>query len=133
VPNTAEPPPANTAPVIDWVRPASLTLSQVKIRDTCPGGPTTTQVTARVQDGETSAGSLSVTMHYSLAGNAAVSGTVTMTPTTRNGPEFAAVLGPVPYAASHAAGGAIAITVRAVDPGNKGATPKSTTVTLATC
>ena len=126
-------PPPNSSPVIAWVRADNSTLAQSRTRSPCPGGPASTRVVARVQDAETSAGNLIVTMSYSLAGHSEVAGTVTMQPVTRNGPEFSAVLGPITYTAGHAAGGPIIITVRATDAAQAAATPKTTTVTLAAC
>ena len=125
--------PANQAPAIDWVRSTSLSLSQVKTRGVCSGGPTSTVVTANVHDAETSAVNLVVTMTYSLAGHPEVAGTATMAPATPTGSVFTTTLGPIQYATAHAAGGAITVTVRAIDTGNKAALPKNTSMTLASC
>jgi putative peptide zinc metalloprotease protein len=124
--------PANTPPVIDWVRVDSLSLSQARPRDPCYGGPTTTRITARVHDTQTATG-LTVIMSYVLSGHPEVAGSVSMTPTTRTGPVFQATLGPIPYAAAHAGGGTLTVTIRALDAASAPASPVQTTVRLTRC
>jgi hypothetical protein len=118
--------------VIDWIRPASLTLGQAPGRGECPGGPTTTRVEANVHDGQSPAGELTVTMSYALSSDPQVNGTAPMVPTTRDGPVFRATLGPIAFSPTHADGGTIQVSVHVADPDGASASA-ITTVTLAAC